>query len=100
MVPFPHALSTCVVRRCCRSAAPSEFSDDSQCTVSSPVAYCRSLEAALVSVPRSTYVTRVALRGRVSIDHLVIGSAVLQRPIVLYSDPGHGIATLHCRCDL
>jgi hypothetical protein len=45
---------------------------------SAKLAYCGSLEQALMSLPQGTYITKVFVRGRVGIDHLVLSSSVLQ----------------------
>ena len=75
----------------------SEYADDSACVpLKSTTSYCRSLEKALIALPQGTYVTKMAVRGRVGIDHLVLSSSLMQRPIVIYSDPTAGGATLYC----
>ena len=42
------------------------------------LAYCSTLESALAFGPGSLYVTKVILSGRVGINHVVLGSALLQ----------------------
>ena len=76
----------------------AEYADDSNCVpLKAVTSYCRSLEAALVALPQGTYVTKIAVRGRVGIDHLVLSSSLMQRPVVLFSDPAAGgVATLYC----
>jgi hypothetical protein len=70
--------------------------NNSACIASWPVSYCGSIEAAVSSLGVGTYITKLLLRGAVAINHVVLSSALMQRPLVITSESAASPATLYC----